>query len=180
MRPTSTQYPVRMDQSSFYAVVTTVNFTLLGLWWLAVKDRDDLIGRNAASRRTAYLVSLQFVIPATVSMLAQVAPDQPTVWRISFSLAGVFGVVGITMLAQEIRISTEARVAPVLFAVLGVPLYILVVVVAWVPTLVADVGLALKPIEVEALIISVIVFLGVQEAWVVSMTPARETAVETP
>ena len=169
-----------MDQSAFYAVVTTVNFTLLGLWWLAVKDRTDLIGRSAASRRTAYLVSLQFVIPATVSMLAQVAPDEPTVWRLSFSLAGIVGAVGIAMLTREIRVSTEARIAPALFAVLGVPLYVLVVVIAWVPSLVGNIGLSLAPIEVEGLIISVIVFLGVQEAWVVAMTPARETAVEIP
>src|SRR5688500_1784198 len=70
------QYPVRMDQTAFYGVVTTINFTLLGLWWLAAKDRVDLFGRSAATRRTAYLVSLQFAIPATVSLLAQVAPEE--------------------------------------------------------------------------------------------------------
>jgi cytochrome bd-type quinol oxidase subunit 2 len=167
-----------MNQTAFYGVVTTINFTLLGLWWLAVKDREDLLGRNAASRRTAYLVSLQFAIPATVSLLAQVAPDEPAVWRFAFSAAGVVGAVGIAMLAQEIWVSTEARIAPMLFAILGVPLYILVVVIAWVPSLVGDAGLTLKPIQIEGLIFSVIAFLGVQEAWVVAMTPHKEATVE--
>ncbi len=167
-----------MDQTAFYGVVSAINFTLLGLWWVAVKDRDDLIGRTAASRRTAYLVSLQFVIPATVSLLAQVAPQETTVWRIAFSSAGVIGAVGIALLAQEIRVSTEARIAPVLFVVFGVPLYVLVVVIAWAPSVVADAGLTLRPIEVEGLIFSAIVFLGVQEAWVVAMTPTKESETE--
>lgn len=167
-----------MDQSAFYGVVTTINFTLLGLWWLASKDRDDLFGRSAAARRTAYLVSLQFAIPATVSLLAQVAPEEPAVWRFAFSAAGVAGAIGIAMLAQAIWATTEARIAPVLFALLGVPLYLLVVAVAWQPSLVADAGLTLKPIQIEGLMFSVLAFLGVQEAWVVAMTPSKETAVE--
>lgn len=167
-----------MDQTAFYGVVTTVNFFLLGLWWVAVKDREDLIGRHAASRRTAYLVSLQFVIPATVSLLAQVAPEEKTVWRIAFAGGGAVGAIAIAMLAQEIRVSTDARIAPVLFAVFGIPVYLMVVIVSFVPTLVADVGLRLTPIEVEGLLFSALVFLGVQEAWVVAMTPAKETAVE--
>ena len=167
-----------MNQTAFYGVVTTINFTLLGLWWLAVKDREDLLGRNAAARRTAYLVSLQFAIPATVSLLAQVAPEEPAVWRFAFSGAGVVGAIGIAMLAGAIWVSTESRIAPVLFALLGVPLYVLVVAVAWQPSLVADAGLTLKPIQIEGLMFSVIAFLGVQEAWVVAMTPRKEASVE--
>ncbi|MGI9083773.1 MAG: hypothetical protein ACR2FE_00600 [Aeromicrobium sp.] len=169
-----------MDQTAFYGVVSAINFTLLGLWWVAVKDRSDLVGDSASSRRMAYLVSLQFVIPATVSLFAQVAPQEKAVWRIAFAAGGVAGAVAVAMLAQEIRATTRARIAPVLFALFGVPLYLLVIAVSFVPTLVADVGLALTPIEVEGLIFSAIVFLGVQEAWVVSMTPPRETAVEIP
>jgi cytochrome bd-type quinol oxidase subunit 2 len=169
-----------MDQSAFYGVVSAINFTLLGLWWVAVKDRADLVGESASSRRTAYLVSLQFVIPATVALFAQVAPQEKTVWRIAFAAGGVAGAAAVAMLAQEIRANTSARISPVLFAVVGIPVYVLVVVVSFAPTLVADVGLALTPIEVEGLLFSVIVFLGVQEAWVVSMTPAREAAVEIP
>jgi cytochrome bd-type quinol oxidase subunit 2 len=168
-----------MDQSAFYGVVSAINFTLLGLWWVAVKGRTDLLGDSAVSHRTAYLVSLQFVIPATVSLLAQVAPDEKAVWRSSFVVAGVVGAVSIAMLSQEIRVSSSARVAPLLFAVLGIPLYVLTVVVALAPDLVADVGMSLKPIETEGLLVSMLVFLGVQEAWVVSMTPPREPVAQT-
>jgi len=166
-----------MDQSAFYGVVSAINFTLLGLWWVAVKDRakgdgTGFAGDDALSHRTAYLVSLQFVIPGTVSLLAQVAPDIPTVWRAAFSVAGVVGAVGIAMLAGEIRRTSDLRLAPTLFRAIGVPLYILVALVALVP-LPSGLDVGLSPIQIEALLLTLLVFLGVQEAWVVSMTPAK-------
>ena len=172
-----------MNQSAFYGVVAATNLTLLGLWWVAVKDRTNLVGhKDAASRRAAYLVSLQFAIPATVALLAQVNPGERAIWRFAFGSAGVVGAIGVALLAHQIWKGTVARYSPILFALFGVPIYLLVVVVAFVPTVVADVGLTLKPIEVEGMLFSALLFLGVQEAWVVSMTPTKdgETEVEIP
>jgi len=169
-----------MDQSAFYGVVSAINFTLLGLWWVAVKDRAKvagvgLPGDDALSHRTAYLVSLQFVIPGTVSLLAQVAPDIAAVWRAAFAVAGVVGAAGIVMLSGEIRRTSDLRLAPTLFRIVGVPLYVLVALVALVPLPNAlDVGLS--PIQIEALLLTLLVFLGVQEAWVVSMTPPKSAS----
>lgn len=163
-----------MDQSSFYGVVSAINFTLLGLWWVAVKDRAKSIGETAASRRVAYLVSLQFVIPGTVSLLAQVAPEIPLVWRSAFAIAGVIGAVGIALLARDIHATTEAKIAPALFLLIGVPIYLLVITVAALPA--AFTGADFKPIQAEATLVALLVFLGVQEAWVVSMTPPKGSA----
>jgi cytochrome bd-type quinol oxidase subunit 2 len=168
-----------MNQSAFYGVVAATNLTLLGLWWVAVKDRTNLIGhKDAASRRAAYLVSLQFAIPATVALLAQVNPGEPAIWRFAFGSAGVIGAIGIALLARQIWSDTVARVAPILFALFGIPAYVLVVIVAFFPTMVADAGLTLKPIEAEGMLFSALLFLGVQEAWVVSMTPTDEAETE--
>jgi hypothetical protein len=171
-----------MDQSAFYAIVTAANFTLLGLWWVAVKDKTNVVGYgDAASRRAAYLVSLQFVIPATVSLLAQVSPEEKVIWRLAFGTAGVIGAIGIALLAQQIWVATTARFSPVVFAIVGIPVYALVVVVAFAPTVVSDAGLTLEPIEVEGLLFSALLFLGANEAWVVAMAPSNEeTAVEIP
>jgi len=172
-----------MNQSAFYGVVAAANLTLLGLWWVAVKDRTNLVGhKDAASRRAAYLVSLQFAIPATVALLAQVNPEERAIWRLAFGSAGVVGAIGVAMLAQQIWTGTVARVSPIVFAVIGVPIYVLVVVVAFAPSVVAEAGLTLQPIEVEGMLFSALLFLGVQEAWVVSMTPSEEgeTEVEIP
>ncbi|HSI26723.1 MAG TPA: hypothetical protein VK948_04875 [Aeromicrobium sp.] len=163
-----------MDQSSFYGVVSAINFTLLGLWWVAVKDRAERIGETAASRRVAYLVSLQFVILGTVSLLAQVAPDIPLVWRSAFAVAGLTGAVGVALLARDLGATTEARVAPALFLLIGVPIYLLVIAVAAFPE--AFTGAGFRPIQAEATLVTLLVFLGVQEAWVVSMTPPKGSA----
>jgi len=176
-RPSFFLYAHRMDQSAFYGVVSAINFTLLGLWWVAVKDRAKPagidVGGVALSSRTAYLVSLQFVIPGTVSLLAQVAPDVAIVWRAAFAVAGLVGAVGVVLLAEEIRRTSDARIAPMLFLIAGVPLYLLVAAVAAIPGLSQIFGPGFTPIQVEALLLSLLVFLGVQEAWVVSMTPTR-------
>jgi hypothetical protein len=169
-----------MDQAAFYGVVSAINFTLLGLWWVAVKDRAKIAdaglpGDGALSHRTAYLVSLQFVIPGTVSLLAQVAPDIAAVWRAAFAIAGIVGAVGIVLLANEIRRTSDLRLAPILFRVVGVPLYALVALVALVPLPSALDG-GLSPIQIEALLLTLLVFLGVQEAWVVSMTPPKSAS----
>lgn len=172
-----------MNQSAFYGVVAAANLTLLGLWWVAVKDRTNLVGhKDAASRRAAYLVSLQFAIPATVALLAQVNPDERAIWRIAFGSAGVVGAIGVALLAQQIWTGTIARFSPIVFGLVGVPIYLLVVIVAFAPSVVADAGLTLQPIEVEGMLFSALLFLGVQEAWVVSMTPSdeAETEVEIP
>lgn len=167
-----------MDQSAFYGVVSAINFTLLGLWWVAVKDWVDLVGGTASSRRTAYLVSLQFVIPGTVSLLAQVAPEVVVVWRTAFAIAGAIGAIGVVMLAGEIRRMSDARIAPALFVVFGVPVYAAVALVAALPALSASLPTNFTPIQVEALLVTLLVFLGTQEAWVVRMPAAPKQPAE--
>lgn len=158
-----------MDQSAFYGVVSAINFTLLGLWWIAVKDWVDAVGGTASARRTAYLVSLQFVIPGTVSLLAQVAPDVPVVWRTAFAIAGAIGAVGVVMLAAELRRISDARIAPALFVLFGVPVYVAVALVAALPGLGPSLPGNFTPIQIEGLLVTMLVFLGTQEAWVVRL-----------
>jgi hypothetical protein len=50
---------------------------------------------------------------------------------------------------------------------LGVPLYLAVAVVAAVPAVAASLPTNFTPIQVEALLVTLLVFLGTQEAWVV-------------
>ncbi|AZG48597.1 hypothetical protein [Gordonia insulae] len=162
-----------MDQSAFYGVVAATNFTLLGLWWVAIKDRDDLNGSSGPGRYMAYLVSLQFVIPAAVSLLAQVAPDIAAIWRFAFTVAGVLGALGVALLARQFARLTDSRILPWVFGVLGIPLYLAIALGAVWPGFADALGLALTPIEFEGLLICLIVILGVQEAWFVTMTPRR-------
>ena len=156
-----------MDQSAFYAVVSAVNFTLLGLWWVAVKDRPTL-----TAKRTAYLVGLNFSILATVSLFAQVAPDFPVVWRLTFGAAGAVGLVAMVLVARDLRATAPG--AAIAVGIAGVILYAGLIAVAALADVIKAAGVA--PIQVEAFLVSAAAFLGVQVAWVVSMSraPASE------
>lgn len=160
-----------MEVSSFYGIVSGINFTLLGLWWVAVRERAEIGAGDPAGRRMAYLVSLQFVIPGTMSLLAQVAPAEPGLWRMSFAFAGLAGAAGTVMLADSLQRLTEARALPAILRWLAAPLYAFVAAVAALPGLPDALGFTISSIEVEGFLLTLLVFLGVQAAWVVAMTP---------
>ncbi|MGH6657369.1 MAG: hypothetical protein ACRDVE_19470 [Actinocrinis sp.] len=158
-----------MDLSAFFGVVSTVDFALLGLWWVTVQSRPDLRRREAEAGRMAYLVSLQFVVPGTAALLAQVAPDVSAVWRISFALAGITGVLAIALFIPTLRAAGSPSVANVL-AFGAIPLYLALIAVsatAWL----FQANAQLKPLQVEGIFFCVITLLGAQVAWAVAMSP---------
>jgi hypothetical protein len=146
-----------MDIAAFYAVVAGVNFTLLGLWWVAVHERVDL--RDATERRMAYVVALQFMVPGTTALISQVAPNLTVLWRITFAV---------------LRRAT-ARTAAGLLLGLGLPAYLLVTLVAAVPAVHEAVSSKLTGLQTEAILFSLLVLLSVQVAWTVAMTPQPAT-----
>ena len=91
-----------MPQDVFYQAVSTASFTLLGLWLVVVQARDEW-RFVVARRRMAYVVSLHFLLPGAMSILALAAPDQAVVWRVSFAVAGAIGVAGVALIAQTLR-----------------------------------------------------------------------------
>lgn len=163
-----------MDVSAFYGIVSGINFTLLGLWWVAVKDRPEIVGRGTQGRRMAYLVSLQFAIPGTVSLLAQVAPDEPVVWRTLFTTAALAGAIGVVLLGLSLRRAHAYRRLVVVLWCVSVPIYLLIAVVAAFEGVPDALNLRLTSIQLEGLMLTLMVFLGVQLAWLVSMAPKRE------
>jgi hypothetical protein len=160
-----------VDLSAFYAVVSGINFTLLGLWWVAAPKLAEAGVDSAFGRRMAYLVSLQFVIPGTVSLLSQVAPDVPGLWRVSFTAAGLAGAAGSVMLANALRRLPGQSVIASLMVFAAAPLYVIVALVAAIPPLTEGRGLSLTALQIEGILLCLLVFLGVQAAWVVAMAP---------
>jgi hypothetical protein len=157
-----------MDIAAFYAVVAGVNFTLLGLWWVAVQDKVDL--RDAGARRMAYVVALQFMVPGTASLISQVAPTVTTIWRVTFTLAGLAGATGVMLVVPVLR-KAASRGAAIFMLGAGLPLYLLVTLVAAVPGVHEVVSDKLTGLQTEAILFSVLVLLSVQVAWSVAMMP---------
>jgi hypothetical protein len=144
----------------FYAVAAQLSFVLLGLWWVVVQFRHDTMLSTPAGRRRAYQVSLYFLLPGLMS-LASLASERLTVlWQIGFGAAGLIGVI-VTATGMRATDGAGSRWADVTALVL----YGLITIVAVAPTLPSSLGLDLKGREVEALAITLLLFLGTNLAW---------------
>jgi hypothetical protein len=165
-----------MELSSFFGVVSTVDFALLGLWWVAVQASPDLRRRGAGGGRMAYIVSLQFVVPGTASLLAQVSPSLTIIWRISFAVAGVSGILAIILMVPALAAVGEVTVSRFL-RIGGLPLYALMTIIAVIPDFLSNDKV--NALNVEAILFCLVIFLGAQVAWAAAMPPDLEAdAVE--
>lgn len=161
-----------MDLSAFFGVVSTVDFALLGLWWVTVQSRPDLRRREREAGRMAYMVSLQFVVPGTAALLAQVDPDLAAVWRISFGIAGATGVLAIASFVPTL-LSTGARSVAISLCLIALPLYCALTAVAATAGLFSNTS-QIKPLQVEAILFCVITLLGTELAWAAAMSAEPE------
>ena len=160
----------RVDLTTFYATVGGISFTLHGLWWVVVMSKKEW-AHQRARRLLAYVVSLHFLVPGMMSLLSIVAPDQPLLWRATFAIAGILGLVGVVLVLRTLR---EEHDTPGLVRIIQVgvlPVYALITVLALFPDLPATLGLSLKAIQVEAIITTLLLFFGVQSAWVLMLEP---------
>jgi phosphatidylserine synthase len=106
-------------------------------------------------------VSLHFAIPGLMSLLALVDPANTTVWRVSFAVSAAGGAIILGYL-QLSPIPTPRGRLWQLESTASIILYLLVVLVAVAPGVARDIG---APLRVEAVLLSLIVFLGINVAW---------------
>jgi len=155
--------------TDFYIAFGTVCFTLLGLWLIVVQTRHSEWRGVALYRRRTYGVALHFSLPGLMSLLALVNPESATLWRVSFAIVAASGAI-VLLLVRGSLPGTIGRVA----YLTTVALYALIALVAIVPSLVADLGLTATAVQVEAVLLVVLVFFGVNVAWLLLFdeTPA--------
>lgn len=159
---------------AFYQTVATFSFTLLGLWWGVLQLRHDDWVNDPTKRRMAYSVHLAFLVPGVMSLGAQTAGDVKIIWRLVFIVAGLLGIVAAVFL-----ITATSNAPGGWFTRYGrwlsVLLYGLVVLVAFVPNFSALFGPNVMPLQIEGLLFTVIVFLGVGLAWDFLAEPKKQT-----
>jgi hypothetical protein len=164
-----------MDLATFYATVSGVGFTLLGLWWV-VSDKHPEWFVDPAGRLMAYVVTLHFMIPGLSSLLSLVAPDVKALWRIVFALLGLSGLLGAVLVARQLAHTTDRWTSTALVA--GAPVYVLVVLVALFPDL-SD-AVDLEPLQVEALLVALVLLLGLHAAWFLNHQRPTESPSAAP
>ncbi|SRR6266498_1270794 len=146
--------------TDFYIAFATVCFTLLGLWLIVVQTRHAEWRGLAVHRRRAYGVALHFSLPGLMSLLSLIDPASTALWRISFAIVAGGGAIVLAFVRgpAPTRLGTAAYLAAVI-------LYVLIAIVAAAPSIVADLGVSARPLRVEATLLTILVFLGVNVAW---------------
>lgn len=155
------------DLVAFYATVSGLSFTLLGLWWV-VADRRRQWFLDKHHRRMAYVVSLHFMLPGTMSVLSLVDPGT-FFWRLVFAASGAAGVVGALMISSTVSSELGHRRLAAGMLWIALPVYALVTAVAVVPDISSVVSLA--PRQLEGILIAIVLLLGINAAWFLSTTP---------
>jgi hypothetical protein len=168
-----------MDTNAFYTTVSSVSFTLLGLWWVVVQGRADW-RREHWRRVLAYVVSLHFLLPGAMAVLSLVAPDVGWLWRLSFTVAGLLGLFGVLLVVRVLRAEADCPRIAQGIQWLVLPVYGLVTLLALVPEVVTVLGIGLRPIQVEGIILAALLFFGVQSAWVMMVELGAEATEDAP
>jgi hypothetical protein len=155
----------------FYETLALAAFALLGLWWVVVADRRREWSLLPYRRRQAYSVSLYFTLTGIMSLVSLISADHPALWRLAFGIAGAVGALEVVLsLARASSEPPRERRGQELLA-LTLPFYLLILAIAIHPSLATDVGIDLKPLETEAVVVSVLLFLGINYGWLLFMEP---------
>ena len=150
-----------MDTNLFYAVTAAACFTLVGLWWSVVKSKPEWL-KDEATRRLAGGVYASFLIPALMSLGAQIGGASPFVWQAVFIIAAGAGIVFSSRLINLRReanpdgaFSRNSWAVPLLYG--------LVLFFALFPGLARIFGLA--PLQMEALLLSGLILVAHMLTW---------------
>lgn len=155
-----------MDLSTFYAVVAGTCFTLVGLWWNVVERRPEWTSRPD-TRRLAGGTYLSFLVPGLMSILAQVDPAKPAIWRVAFTAGAAVGGWSTLGLMRAEGVTAAGFFTRNRWLVLL--LYALVLLVAAVPDA-ADL-LGLDPLEAAALLLISLVAIAHALTWEFMTSP---------
>ena len=164
---------------SFYSAVAQASFTLLGLWWVVLQIQYGAWMRNPRIRQAVYDISLYFLLPGMMSLLSLLAVNVTLIWRISFVAAGVVGVLeAVLSIAKTREHDAPARVID-LGNWLSLLLYPAIAAIAIRRTIPSELGINLRPLEAEGILIGLLLGLGVvlgAALFVTSDVPPDEVA----
>jgi hypothetical protein len=168
-----------MDLSAFYGAFSPACFALLGLWLVAVQVRLAAWEKDPERRRRSYGVALHFALPGMMSMFALIDTQTSVFWRTSFGIVAVSGVVvmatvrgfpvprghdqaGTRQLPAADRFGLAAYVAAIM-------LYVLIGVLAVLG--------GLSALRTEAVLQTLLVFLGFNVAWLLLLDDRKPSPV---
>jgi len=144
----------------FYVSFSAVCFTLLGLWLIVVQTRHAEWRGSPLHRRRVYGVAMHFSLPGLMSLVALVDPESSALWRASFAIAAIGGAMALIALrgAAPGKLGLAAYISAITF-------YVMIGTLAIAPHIVGRLGFEAAPVRAEAVLLTLLVFAGVNVAW---------------
>ena len=167
-----------MDLSAFYGAFSPACFALLGLWLVAVQVRLTAWEKDPERQRRSYGVALHFALPGMMSVLALIDTQSSVFWRVSFGIVAVSGVVVMAIVggypvprehgqAGARRLPPADRLGLAAYAA-AIALYVLIGVLAVLG--------GLSALRTEAVLQTLLVFLGFNVAWLLLLDDRKPSA----
>jgi len=143
----------------FYGAFSPACFALLGLWLVVVQIRIGDWRDNENSKRMSYVISLNFLLPGLMGVLALVDPQDAAFWRASFAILGIGGAVGSYLVR---RVPTGDRLGAAAYWT-AIALYVAVAVLAFFG------GVDL--LRTEAVLLTALIFVNFNIGWLLLFAP---------
>ena len=155
--------------TDFYISFSATCFTILSLWLVVVQARFGQWSADRALQRRSYGIALHFSLPGLMTLISLVDPLSPALWRTSYAIISLGGAVVIVAVRGKApdKLGTAAYIAAIV-------LYVVIGIVAINPHIIKGLGLTAAPVRVEAVLLCLLVFLGVNVAWLLlyAVSPA--------
>jgi hypothetical protein len=146
--------------TEFYIPLSVVCFTLLGFWLVVVQGRQAEWRGSPLHQRRALAVATHFSLPGLIGLLALVNPDSGGLWRVSFGVAAGGGIVALIML----RAPAPGQLGRAVY-IAAIAAYVVIVILAIHPHIVGQLSFPIAPERIEAVLLTLLVFAGVNVAW---------------
>jgi hypothetical protein len=154
--------------TEFYIPLSVVCFTLLGLWMVVAATRQAEWRGSPLHRRRALAVATHFSLPGLIGLLALVNPDSGGLWRVSAGVAAGGGIVALIAL----RAPAAGRLGPAVY-IAAIAAYVVIVILAIHPHIVGQLSFPIAPERIEAVLLTGVVFAGVNVAWLLMFENAE-------
>jgi hypothetical protein len=162
--------------NAFYPAFSPACFSLLGLWLVVVQIRQrqwQASADYAVYRKASYGIALHFALPGLMSVLALVDQGDPRYWRTSFAIVALGGAVVLSAmhgLERWPRRRTGGNVGFPVGGALGVAVYY-VAIAGYIAVGVLAIHGGPKGLLAEEIVLTGLVFLGFNAAWLLLFSP---------
>jgi hypothetical protein len=164
---------------TFYQTVSQVCFTLLGFWLIVLQTKYQEWSGKAERRRMIVNISLYFLLPGTMSLLAMLAIQAVAIWRVAFVITSAVGAVETLLMLRTLQRSVNqsskqkspaTRVA-LLIRMVELILFTLIALVGVFPQVFNRVGLT--ALTVAGVLLTLMVVGGVALMWTYLVEPVE-------